>query len=54
MRRIVWSRTKLTKITDGGRALDISYPVSQFRNFITDAEVYDDKTMSVKVVHTRK
>lgn len=43
----------LTVTTDGGKALDISYPVGQFRSFITDAEVFDDKTMSVKVVHTR-
>jgi poly(A) polymerase len=43
----------LTLPPDATKSLDISYPVSQFRNYITDSDLYDDKTMSVKVVHTR-
>ncbi|KAF1947440.1 Poly(A) polymerase [Clathrospora elynae] len=39
--------------TEGTKSLDISYPVSQFKNFITDADKFDKETMSVKVVHTR-
>jgi poly(A) polymerase len=44
----------LTLPADGSKSLDISYPVTQFRNYITDSELYDEKTMSIKVVHTRK
>jgi poly(A) polymerase len=39
---------------DATKSLDISYPVTQFKKFIIDAEQFDEKTMSVKVVHTRK
>jgi len=35
------------------KSLDISYPVSQFKSYITDSDLYDEKLMSVKVVHTR-
>ncbi|KAH6644688.1 Poly(A) polymeras-like protein [Boeremia exigua] len=38
---------------DGTKSLDISYPVSDFRNIVTTNNGYDDKTMSVRVVHTR-
>ena len=41
-------------VTEGNRSLDISYPVSQFRSYITDADLYNEEMMSVKVVHTRK
>lgn len=44
----------LTIPTDATKSLDISYPVSQFRSYITDSDLYDEKLMSVKVVHTRK
>jgi poly(A) polymerase len=44
----------LTIQTDATKSLDISYPVAQFRNYITESDVYDENTMSVKVVHTRK
>ncbi|KAI4686741.1 hypothetical protein J4E81_008401 [Alternaria sp. BMP 2799] len=43
----------LTLPPDATKSLDISYPVSQFRSYITDSDLYDDKVMSVKVVHTR-
>ena len=45
---------QLTRRVDATKSLDISYPVSQFRSYITDSDLYDDKVMSVKVVHTRK
>jgi poly(A) polymerase len=34
--------------------LDISYPTNQFRSKITESNLYNEETMSVKVVHTRK
>jgi len=34
--------------------LDISYPTNQFRSKVTDSGLYDEATMSIKVVHTRK
>ncbi|KAH8728218.1 Poly(A) polymerase central domain-containing protein [Phaeosphaeriaceae sp. PMI808] len=33
--------------------LDISYPTNQFRSKVTESNLYNDATMSVKVVHTR-
>ncbi len=43
----------LTVSTEGAKSLDISYPVSQFKSYITDSDLYDENLMSVKVVHTR-
>ncbi|KAF1835882.1 Poly(A) polymerase [Decorospora gaudefroyi] len=43
----------LTLPPDATKSLDISYPVGQFKNYIIDSDLYDEKTMSVKVVHTR-
>ena len=33
--------------------LDISYPANQFRGKVTESNLYNEDTMSVKVVHTR-
>ncbi|KAJ4325276.1 polynucleotide adenylyltransferase [Neodidymelliopsis sp. IMI 364377] len=38
---------------DGTKSLDISYPVSDFRNLVTNASSYDGELNSVRVVHTR-
>ncbi|CAA9960903.1 hypothetical protein P3342_006457 [Pyrenophora teres f. teres] len=35
------------------KSLDISYPVSQFKSYITDSDLFNEDLMSVKVVHTR-
>lgn len=34
--------------------LDISYPTDQFKNKVTESNLYDRDTMSISVVHTRK
>jgi poly(A) polymerase len=52
--RLALISASLTSQTDATKSLDISYPVTQFRNYITESDVYDENTMSVKVVHTRK
>jgi poly(A) polymerase len=54
--KIVYTTTfyiGLTLPPEGAKSLDISYPVSQFKSYITDSDLYDEKLMSVKVVHTR-
>ncbi|OAL44320.1 Poly(A) polymerase [Pyrenochaeta sp. DS3sAY3a] len=38
---------------EGARSLDISYPVARFRDMVTESALYDENTMSVRVVHTR-
>jgi poly(A) polymerase len=38
----------------GTKSLDISYPVSEFKRYITSSDIYDAETMSVRVVHTRR
>ncbi|KAF2466457.1 Poly(A) polymeras-like protein [Lindgomyces ingoldianus] len=43
----------LTLAADGGKQLDISYPVSEFKRFITMSDIYEQETMSVRVIHTR-
>lgn len=48
------SDTSLTCLADGTKSLDISFPVSDFRNLITTNAGYDKEIMSVRVVHTRK
>ena len=51
---ITISEMQLTPSADGTKSLDISYPVSDFRNIITTNNGYNDETMSVRVIHTRK
>ena len=48
------SASSLTIRIEATKSLDISYPVSQFKSYITDSDLYDEKLMSVKVVHTRR
>jgi poly(A) polymerase len=48
------SRPASTDKQEERSQLDISYPASQFRNKVTDSNLYDHRTMSVRVVHTRK
>lgn len=43
----------LTLPAEGNKSLDISYPVGQFRAKVEEAKEYDEKTMCVKVIHTR-
>lgn len=38
----------------GSKSLDISYPVAEFKSYVTGATTYDPDLMSVRVVHTRK
>ncbi|CAO2652415.1 Nn.00g006980.m01.CDS01 [Neocucurbitaria sp. VM-36] len=38
---------------EGAKSLDISYPVGRFRDMVRESQLYDDNTMSVRVVHTR-
>lgn len=45
---------QLTRLSEGARSLDISYPVGRFRDMIKESQLYDENTMSIKVVHTRK
>ncbi|ORY13352.1 Poly(A) polymeras-like protein [Clohesyomyces aquaticus] len=43
----------LTLSEDSNKQLDISYPVSEFKRYITMSDTYDQQTMSVRVIHTR-
>ncbi|KAI1663227.1 Poly polymerase [Pyrenophora tritici-repentis] len=47
------SLSSLTIRIEATKSLDISYPVSQFKSYITDSDLYNEDLMSVKVVHTR-
>ncbi|KAF1927149.1 Poly(A) polymerase [Didymella exigua CBS 183.55] len=38
---------------DGTKSLDISYPVSDFRNLVTTNNGFNEKLNSVRVIHTR-
>jgi len=39
---------------EGGKSLDISFPVREFRRFVEESPSYHQDTMAVRVVHTRK
>ncbi|KAF2749397.1 Poly(A) polymerase [Sporormia fimetaria CBS 119925] len=41
------------KASTSPRSLDISFPVSEFKRYVTMATEYDEVQMSVRVVHTR-
>ncbi|KAF2124756.1 Poly(A) polymerase [Dothidotthia symphoricarpi CBS 119687] len=43
----------LTLPPEGAKSLDISYPVSDFKRTVMTSDMYNEDTMSVKVVHTR-
>ncbi|KAF2261764.1 Poly(A) polymeras-like protein [Lojkania enalia] len=43
----------LTLPESGGKSLDISFPVAEFKRYVTLADTYDQDKMSVRVVHTR-
>jgi len=43
----------LTLPEGGGKSLDISYPVGDFKGYVTGAHTYNPDLMSVRVVHTR-
>lgn len=41
-------------LPDGAtRSLDISFPVSEFKRYITSSDIYNEDVMSVRIVHTR-
>ncbi|KAF2011170.1 Poly(A) polymerase [Aaosphaeria arxii CBS 175.79] len=55
-RHIIYTTTfyiGLTLPEGGTRSLDISFPVSEFKRFITMSDTYNEDVMSVRVVHTR-
>lgn len=47
-------RRSSTDIHEEKAQLDISYPTNQFRSKVIQSDLFNEATMSVKVVHTRK